>query len=63
MQQEAIAGKVEKNKSPVAKRNKAAETLVPSKGAIRTAAGFRFTRLELIVKMKSRKRKQKKKAF
>ena len=37
--------------------------LKPSKGAIRTAAGFRFTRLELIVKMKSRKRKQKKESF
>ena len=34
--------------------------LKPSKGAIRTAAGFRFTRSELIVKLKSRKRKQKK---
>ena len=34
--------------------------LKPSKGAIRTAAGFRFTRSELIVKIKSRKRKQKK---
>ena len=34
--------------------------LKPSKGAIRTAAGFRFTRSELIVKLKSSKRKQKK---
>ena len=34
--------------------------LKPSKGAIRKAAGFRFTRSELIVKLKSRKRKQKK---
>ena len=40
MQQEAIVEKVEKNKSPVAKRNKAAKTLAPSEEGIRTAACF-----------------------
>ena len=35
-----MAEKVEKNKSLIAKRNNSPKPLAPSKGAIRTAAGF-----------------------
>ena len=40
VEQEEIAEKVEKNKSLIAKRNNSPKPLAPSKGAIRTAAGF-----------------------
>ena len=40
VEQEEMAEKVEKNKSLIAKRNNSPKPPVPSKGAIRTAAGF-----------------------
>ena len=40
VEQEEMAKKVEKNKSLIAKRNNSPKPLAPSKGAIRTAAGF-----------------------
>ena len=40
VEQEEMAEKVEKNKSLIAKRNNSPKPLAPSKGAIRTAAGF-----------------------
>ena len=40
MQHEEMAEKVENNKSPIAMRYKSSKPLVPSKGAIRTSAGY-----------------------
>ena len=63
VEQEEMAEKVEKNKSLIAKRNNSPKPLAPSKGAIRTAAGFmlvhqdRVDRQDGVQEKKTKKRK------
>ena len=63
VEQEEMAEKVEKNKNLIAKRNNSPKPLAPSKGAIRTAAGFmlvhqdRVDREDGVQEKKTKKRK------